>query len=492
MKKSLIAISAIAILSISYCAASWYTGNIIENKMDQSMSKLINAVNQQQNIAELQMQYSNYHKGIFSSTFDLTISINKKADLQQHQIIFSDNVTLNHGPFPLKQLFSGYLKPVMAALSYRTSQESNPTLWQAANHQPFINLDIFIDYNSNIKINANNQPLTNYLDQNGSTINVSSGKLALIADKNFNQLSLNATLPHFLLENEAIKFDVNQIEFVLLPLNDQANLASELHIDRMQFLRKQVNEEYQIININYDNVNYLNDSGLILNNALSIDHITLHRENQLLQLNQFTGKNIAELSEQDANLHTELKIGNALFGKQNLGSGELSFTINSQPNDYITYFYPLLNNSLQRHSDQLHNLDINIDKLQWQTAQGDIEANMSAILKGNKLLTLIKQGWLDETHLNHFEAEFNIPFRTLGYIVAQLTYSEQEQIIPQQLNDSEQNMRLLAQILLSHSPLFAMNHDQIYTNIDVSRENHSANINGKEMPLSYFFNMINQ
>jgi len=96
MKKTVIAASIILIIGATYTISSWYTGNIIENNIDDKITQITNEINQYKNVPDINIQYDDYHKGIFSTSFHLKVNT---ANLENNKsTIFDDRVTIYHGP----------------------------------------------------------------------------------------------------------------------------------------------------------------------------------------------------------------------------------------------------------------------------------------------------------------------------------------------------------------------------------------------------------
>lgn len=155
MKKTTLAIGIFAVLGVAYVGTAWHTGNMIENNIDNELVQITNKINQTQNDFTFNIIKSNYEKNIFSTKLHLTITAslqNATGDDAQPKTLFSDDVTIHHGPFPIVALAKGSFAPKMAWLEYEMSEQTNPTLWKLAGNQPFITGHAGISYGEYITV----------------------------------------------------------------------------------------------------------------------------------------------------------------------------------------------------------------------------------------------------------------------------------------------------------------------------------------------------
>jgi uncharacterized protein YdgA (DUF945 family) len=116
MKKSLVAISIIAVLGAAWSGASWYTGKLIEQRMDDVVNNANDQLKKYWPDAGIKLSYENYQRGVFSSQirFVLRASANGAVLGQDDEVALLE--TIDHGPFPLIQLKQFNLLPCMASV----------------------------------------------------------------------------------------------------------------------------------------------------------------------------------------------------------------------------------------------------------------------------------------------------------------------------------------------------------------------------------------
>ncbi|OCG69659.1 hypothetical protein A9G43_10450 [Gilliamella sp. Occ3-1] len=155
MKKNTLAIGIVAVLGMAYVGTSWYTGNMIENNIDNQLIQITNKINQTQDDFKFNIIKSNYEKNIFSTKLHLTVTAslqNAIGEDAQPKTVFDDDITIHHGPFPIASLAKGSFAPQMAWLEYEMSQQNNPILWKLAGNQPFITGHAGVSYGEYITV----------------------------------------------------------------------------------------------------------------------------------------------------------------------------------------------------------------------------------------------------------------------------------------------------------------------------------------------------
>ncbi|AKM47893.1 DUF945 domain-containing protein [Edwardsiella anguillarum] len=116
MKKSAVAVAVIVVLGAAWSGASWYTGKLIEQRMDGEVARLNESLTQRLPQAGLKISYQDYQRGVFSSRVRYIIQADPAA--KQDALLkpgqqLALNETISHGPFPLTH-FS--LEPSMAVV----------------------------------------------------------------------------------------------------------------------------------------------------------------------------------------------------------------------------------------------------------------------------------------------------------------------------------------------------------------------------------------
>lgn len=67
MKKSLVAVSIIAVLGTAWSGASWYTGKLIEQRMETLVANTNQQLKEYLPDAGVRLSVENYRRGIFTS-----------------------------------------------------------------------------------------------------------------------------------------------------------------------------------------------------------------------------------------------------------------------------------------------------------------------------------------------------------------------------------------------------------------------------------------
>lgn len=116
MKKSAVAVAIIVVLGAAWSGASWYTGMLIEQRMDSEVARINTQLAQQLPQSGLKVSYQDYQRGLFSSRMQIVIQADpthkSEGWLKPGQTLNLDE-TISHGPFPLTH-FS--LMPSMAVI----------------------------------------------------------------------------------------------------------------------------------------------------------------------------------------------------------------------------------------------------------------------------------------------------------------------------------------------------------------------------------------
>ena len=73
MKKSLVAVSVIAVLGAAWTGVSWYTGKLIEQHMDEQVAAANSQLQSAYPKAGLKVSYQDYQRGLFSSKMRIVL-----------------------------------------------------------------------------------------------------------------------------------------------------------------------------------------------------------------------------------------------------------------------------------------------------------------------------------------------------------------------------------------------------------------------------------
>ncbi|RKS87504.1 uncharacterized protein DUF945 [Orbus hercynius] len=442
MKKGMIALAIIIILIIGYIVASWYTGNMIQNQFERKITQLQEKINQNPYLLNVEFQYDDYKKGIFSTSFHIKVN-NPKT----HHTLVDDVVIIYHGPLPWSELKAGRFLPKMAAVFYRTSQDGNEKLWQASGDQPFMTLNASIDYYDNINILVANQPI-NYTDDKGRHWQTSQNNLVVSIDKQFDNMSLNGSIGQLIMENSSAaiqRISVNNLSLSgkYITESDQThNLDQQFRLDELSLLSRLNNDE----------------------NKLSFNKLVLTFENT--QINDtLSGKLLTS-------------VDSLSFDQQNLGKGQMLIGYTFDKNDL-----------------DKQNMLASLDKFSWHTQQGELNANFAIQIKEVSLKSY-KQLTQDDIVLA--TSQVNFPLKPLSYLYAQLMNPKQNEPTQNDIDSASQFITVFSQLFLSNSPLIDVNvnsensdENGLFIDLYYSKEKQEARLKGKALTISQFWQAIN-
>lgn len=453
MKKTVIAASVVAVLVIGYTAASWYTGNKIEENFGQSITHLTDKINQKMDNTDndmfrnLNISYSNYQKGIFSSTVHLKASFTLFENTTE--TFFDNDVTLYHGPFPWNLIASGSFLPKFAAVFYETQESDNTLLWKAADNKPFLTANGIISYNNNVDIVIKTPTLDIKNDIDQYQLNMAPTS-TLISIENFKKVDFDMNVPQIIFTDLVRESNVeaNTIQYHSLSSFDEEQTGNE---------KGQLSIANLIIN---------NDPNGSDNNAINIQQLILDTN-----INEKANQSVGQLA---------MTIAKVEFGQQNLGNSELqiSYDINSALFD----------------NDMNINSIFNIDKFIWHTSQGDIDGRLA--LNVNQDLADIDQANEDDVEL--IDAKLNIPLKTLNYVIAQINNPNKSEPDSSDIQAVELMTQLYLGIIFANSPLIEVKLDENEENIEsllldmyYSKNDNQARLKGQPLtPGQFWHNLL--
>ena len=460
MKKSTLAIGVIAILGISYVGIAWYTGNVIEDELDNSLKNLTKKVNSLQNEFDIKITHSNDEKGIFSTKTHIKI-IAESASASSSITLYDDDIIIHHGPFPLAALKQGTFSPQMAWIEYQSTQQSNPSLWKLAGNKPFAKGHINLSYSNNLTINMTTQPIVlNDEDPNYQFIegNLELGRINYDASG-----KLGSEIPSF--------------SIIIDNLNYKRHDGNEIKINNLKNSNK----------IDYQNgfieaQNSVDD--LFVNLKASIDTPTIELKNFVMGY-KFANKTIGIEGNMD------IAIDALTFGKQQMGNGSFELDVQGLDKsflDNIPQFSWLLDTTNQ---PNVTNTKINVNKVHWHNASGDFNFNALIDIDNLNQMTLFDKN-IDK--VNQFSMNLEAPFAVLARFASQMEHHESEQITDNQLQKASNNLQLFTQMALSRSPLVTFkkgNTSGIFSELDYSKSKDQVTINGNKISKQEFLNNLN-
>lgn len=176
MKKSSLAVGAVAVLAAVWAGGAWYSGKVLEDKYptyiaqsNTSMAAVL--VNHEY---RLEIKNTKLERGFFSTELEDQLIVTRLSDNKQYIVPFKS--VAEHGPFPLSRLASLRLTPVMtAAHSEMIEHPSIAEVFKASNGAAPLSSDFTVSYSGQIKQHSTIAAF-NYQDEAGS-INSSEGKI---------------------------------------------------------------------------------------------------------------------------------------------------------------------------------------------------------------------------------------------------------------------------------------------------------------------------
>lgn len=419
MKKTTLAIGIAAVLGIAYVGTSWYTGNIIENHIDNQLAQIANKVNQSQDDFKFSITKSNYEKHIFSTKLHLTVtaSLQDSTDEDaQPKTLFDDDVTIHHGPFPIAALAKGTFAPQMAWLEYEMTEQANSTLWKLAGNQPFITGHAGVSYGEHITVKLASKAIKATQEE----IPTIDGSLELGKG------------------NYTISSDTNG-----------SDIITNMEIDKLAFT--------------YPSSLSSNPVSLVINKFVI---------NQTNILNEAT--DTAEGSFYS-------RVDSIIYGQQNLGNGSLDI-------DFKGFDKKLFSNSSDTDNpDKKHNIQFSLNKFNWHTSAGDINANLKIDLSDVDITTIDEA---DYDKINTLKLKLEAPFDVLAHLSAQLENPNANEVTPEQVAKANQNLQFMSALIMSNSQFLTSSNGEtkgIYSDVYLTKDSEEVNVNGKTVTKEEFF-----
>ena len=463
MKKSTLAIGVIGILGLSYVGIAWHTGNVIEDELDNTLKNLTKQANSLQDYFELKIIHSDDKKGIFSTKSHIKITAEPLNGSESSITLYDDDIVIHHGPFPIAALKQGTFSPQMASIEYQTTQQSNPDLWKLAGNQPFVNGQINLSYSDDMTINLTTKPI-------------------VFTDEDFNKKFLEGKLElgkiNYKVSIKYLESTPSSVSFSVDNLNYKRHDGNELKINNFK-----VSNEFNYQNGIFESKNSVDD--------LVIDFKTITRKPAI------TFKNInvkQKLANKPAGIEGDMKITiDALnYGKQKMGNGSLDLNIQGLDKAFISDIPQLALFLDSANNSNVTNTKINIKKVRWHNASGDINFNALIDVDNLKPMTMHLQG-IDT--VNQFSMKIEAPFAVMARFMSQIEDPESEQITDNQLQKTSYNLQFMAQMALGRLPLITFNKgdiDGIFSELNYLKSKDQVTLNGKTISKEEFLNNLNR
>ena len=514
MKKSIVTTGVIAILAFGYIGTSMYTGNLIEENLDTNLAEFTQQFNSNQQIFNLQISHNNDEKGIFSTKTHLKVTLTQKNQIINDDdgsviVLYDDDATIHHGPFPLAALANGSFSPQLAWLEFAITEKTNPTLWKLAGNKSFISGHAGLSYSDylTVKLATESIKLTHSdfdLIEDDGVFELGKWNIVFEKQNNESDLSMQASLDKLNLvidPNNVISFNGLNVSFK--PEQNKSTVDYDINISSLKMKSIEYGS-YTDINFNdltsKGNINYkdykISDQSEINRLTVSTNRSASSAVNNI-ELNKFVLNQQMELNPKnhavDGSLFTS--VDSIIYGKQNLGNGSLDLNFKGlDKKEIFSRFYMDYLEDLQDFiEDMPFNTTITLNKFNWHNDAGDI--NVSFLFDINDLNYLTDND--DDTSseiddkIDALQLKIEAPFNVMSRFYAQFENPQNSEVTEQQVNSVKSNIKLSAEMFLSHVPIFVFNNgktDGIFSDISVTKDSDEVLVNGETMSKKFFFN----
>ena len=514
MKKSIVATGVIAILAFGYIGTSMHTGNLIEENLDTDLAVFAQQVNSSQQMFNLQISHNNDEKGIFSTKTHLKVTLTQKNQIINDDdgsviVLYDDDATIHHGPFPLAALANGSFSPQLAWLEFAITEKTNPTLWKLAGNKPYISGHAGLSYSDylTVKLATESIKLTHSdfdLIEDDGIFELGKWNIVFEKQNNESDLTMQASLDKLNLvidPNNVISF--NGLNMSFKPEQNKTTVDYDINISSLKMKSIEYGS-YTDIDFNdltsKGNVNYkdykISDQSEINRLTVSTNRSTSNAVNNI-ELNKFVLNQQMELNPKnhavDGSLFTS--VDSIIYGKQNLGNGSLDLNFKGfDKKDIFKGFYMDYLDDLEDFvEDMPFNTTLTLNKFNWHNDAGDI--NINFVLDINDLNYILNSG--DDTgkdtdeRIDTFKLKVEAPFDVMARFYAQFENPQYSEVTEQQVNSVKSNIMLSAEMFLGHVPIFVFNNgktDGIFSDISVTKDSDEVQVNGETMSKKFFFN----
>ncbi|MFQ0991241.1 DUF945 family protein [Gilliamella apicola] len=513
MKKSIIATGVIAILALGYIGTSMYTGNLIEENLDTNLAEFTQQFNSNQQFFNLKISHSNDEKGIFSTKTHLKVTLTQKKQIINNDdsviVLYDDDATIYHGPFPLTALANGSFSPQLAWLAFAITENTNPTLWKLAGNKPYISGHAGVGYSDylTVKLATESIKLTHSdfdLIEDDGVFELGKWNIVFEKQNNESDLTMQASLDKLNLvidPNNVISF--NGLNMSFKPEQNKTTVDYDINISSLKMKSIEYGS-YTDIDFNdltsKGNVNYkdykISDQSEINRLTVSTNRSTSNAVNNI-ELNKFVLNQQMELNPKnhavDGSLFTS--VDSIIYGKQNLGNGSLDLNFKGfDKKDIFKGFYMDYLDDLEDFvEDMPFNTTLTLNKFNWHNDAGDI--NINFVLDINDLNYILNSG--DDSgkdtdeRIDTFKLKVEAPFDVMAQFYAQFENPQNSEVTEQQVNSVKSNIKLSAEMFLGHVPIFVFNNgktDGIFSDISVTKDSDEVQVNGETMSKKFFFN----
>lgn len=511
MKKIKFTIGIVTVLSIGYLGSTWYIGNKIEKEIDNTLSLISENINSSNDMSKINITKSHYEKGLFSTKLHLTIteSLDYQTELDNDKnILFSDDITIYHGPFPFVNIAKGDFMPQVATIDYQMTEKAFPELWKWSNNQSFItghaSLSFQKEFNIYLKNNPININLVNHVFGENNFY-LSEGECFFNVSKDFSTVSINSHWDKLELTSEFrnLSLKLDQVSIKTEPESSHNSLNYVLELKNLYYSeenydlvdRNDENEMTYKKELNFQDVKAVRNGDFkngILQNNLAINKVisqNIFNDNATAILNQILINQSVNQTDENYYDSINFKIGSLTYGNQNLGSiSSNNEFINMDGISMLWFVLGEFGFGIE-FSDPY---DVNPDKdnrsmsykFNWHSNVGDINADLLVDYKSNTSF----RGLSFDDNINLFKLKLDMPFNVINYIAAQFENLQQNIVTQKQIDEIDIGNDIKS--WLEDSILFTFEKNGmkgIYSDANYSGDTHQAEVNGKIYSEDDFF-----
>lgn len=512
MKKIKFTIGIVTVLSIGYLGSTWYIGNKIEKEIDNTLSLISENINSSNDMSKINITKSHYDKGLFSTKLHLTIteSLDYQTDLDNDKnILFSDDITIYHGPFPFVNIAKGDFMPQVATIDYQMTEKAFPDLWKWSNNQSFITGNASLSFQKEFNIYLKNNPININLVNHvfgENNFYLSEGECFFNVSKDFSTVSINSHWDKLELTSEFrnLSLKLDQVSIKTEPESSHNSLNYVLELKNLYYSeenydlvdRNDENEMTYKKELNFQDVKAVRNGDFkngILQNNLAINKVisqNIFNDNATAILNQILINQSVNQTDENYYDSINFKIGSLTYGNQNLGSiSSNNEFINMDGISMLWFVLGGFGFGIE-FSDPY---DVNPDKdnrsmsykFNWHSNVGDINADLLVDYKSN---TSFRGFSSNDNNINLFKLKLDMPFDVINYIAAQFENHQQDVVTQKQIDEIDIGNDIKS--WLEDSIFFTFDKNgmkDIYIDATYSGDTHQAEVNGKIYSEDDFF-----
>jgi uncharacterized protein YdgA (DUF945 family) len=405
MKKSLVAVSVIAIVVIIWTIGSWYAGKKIEGEFNTFIERTNTTLKNNAPEAGINVKTENYQRGIFTSNADIIINLKENDEGKTTIVKFATKIF--HGPFPINKIVKLNLLPRLASASIElVKNETTEELFKYTQEQAFITGNVDVGFNEGLDANLNLSPLDG--NSYGKNITFSGGTINYVGNTDLKDIKVSVVSDNFVIGNK------EKTENMTLK---GLNIQSDLSLTPFNFYSGKQTLNIFDINFNSNDIKFsFKNFAINLNSVLNGDSID--------------GK-------------ISYSINDFIAKEQNLGSGELTLLIERMD-------AKAFGNFLKNYNDEIaHNLAngnplYNADTLFAQL----LIDNLPSLLKNSPRIVIEPFYWKNSAGTSNIKIDIDMKPWTLNQLSVYSQNNQYDQVIKALFNHFNINIDLSKPMLI--------------------------------------------